>query len=342
MTIEDSGEVVQGNAEVSVEAQPEQVAELQADTAEVVETLAQPEEATVKPEEATVQPEETTVLPEETAVPPEGATVENISVEATALDAATLHASTVETSSLESAAPETAAKRVDAQNPEAMPQGPQLTDAQKVGLLEALLLASGDPLPISRIEELLHCKKDDVLKLADTLKQAYSDEAHGLELVLVASKLQLRTKPLYADYVRQLIAVKPRKLSQAALETLAVIAYQQPVVKSEVDKIRGVDVAPTIKTLLERKLIKIIGYQASVGQPALYGTTEDFLSIFGLSALSELPSLRDLKALVKEPGEALEEGSESVEEDESLEASDSDSCDEATPVEGEELQPLAQ
>jgi segregation and condensation protein B len=85
-----------------------------------------------------------------------------------------------------------------------------------------------------------------------------------------------------------------------------VIAYQQPVVKSEIDKIRGVDVAPTIKTLLERNLVKIIGYQASVGQPALYGTTEDFLKVFGLSSLAALPAMRDLKALAKEPGEALE------------------------------------
>jgi segregation and condensation protein B len=102
------------------------------------------------------------------------------------------------------------------------------------------------------------------------------------------------------------MAVRPRRLSQAALETLSVIAYQQPVVKSEIDKIRGVDVAPTIKTLLERNLVKIIGYQASVGQPALYGTTEDFLKVFGLSSLAALPAMRDLKALAKEPGEALE------------------------------------
>jgi segregation and condensation protein B len=151
------------------------------------------------------------------------------------------------------------------------------------------------------------------LALAESLKQSYEAENRGLEIVNVSSKLQLRTKAIYAEYVRNLIAVKPRKLSQAALETLAVIAYQQPVVKSEVDKIRGVDVAPTIKTLLERKLVKILGYQASVGQPALYGTTEDFLSIFGLTSLSELPSLRDLKALVKEPGEALEVSSEDAE-----------------------------
>jgi segregation and condensation protein B len=218
---------------------------------------------------------------------------------------------------------------------EEQPEGEQqvkLTDDQKVGLLEALLLASGDPLPISRVEELLACTKDDVLALAESLKESYAAEKRGLELVNVSSKLQLRTKALYAEYVRNLIAVKPRKLSQAALETLAVIAYQQPVVKSEVDKIRGVDVAPTIKTLLERKLVKILGYQASVGQPALYGTTEDFLSIFGLTSLAELPSLRDLKALVKEPGEALEvsESGEASEDVDSLEEGD------ATPSPSEE------
>jgi segregation and condensation protein B len=196
-------------------------------------------------------------------------------------------------------------------------QLPSLSDDQKVGLLEALLLASGDPLPISRIEELLGCSKDDVLALAESLKGAYAAENRGLELVNVSSKLQLRTKAIYADYVRNLIAIKPRKLSQAALETLAVIAYQQPVVKSEIDKIRGVDVAPTIKTLLERNLVKILGYQASVGQPALYGTTEEFLSIFGLASLAELPSLRDLKALVKEPGEALQGEGDGESQDES-------------------------
>lgn len=199
--------------------------------------------------------------------------------------------------------------------------GPTLSADQQIALVEALLLASGDPLPISRIGEILGIAKSDVLAIAESLKQLYAEERRGLELVTISSKLQLRTKAVYAEYVRNLIAVRPRKLSQAALETLAVIAYQQPVVKSEVDKIRGVDVAPTVKTLLERKLVKILGYQASVGQPALYGTTEDFLSIFGLTSLAELPSLRDLKALVKEPGEALEEANEdeASEDDETVE-----------------------
>ncbi len=189
---------------------------------------------------------------------------------------------------------------------EAAENRPALSEQQKAGLLEALLLASGDPLSIARIQEILNCSKADVLALADTLQKSCSAEERGIEVVVVAEKLQLRTKALYADYVRQLMAVRPRRLSQAALETLSVIAYQQPVVKSEIDKIRGVDVAPTIKTLLERNLVKIIGYQASVGQPALYGTTEDFLKVFGLSSLAALPAMRDLKALAKEPGEALE------------------------------------
>jgi len=180
----------------------------------------------------------------------------------------------------------------------------ELSEVQKVALLEALLLASGEPLSIARIQEVMAATKAEILQLADQLQALLASDSRGIELVVVAEKLQLRTKAEYADYVRQLMAVRPRKLSQAALETLAVVAYQQPVVKSEIDKIRGVDVAPTLKTLLERKLVKVLGYQASVGQPALYGTTEDFLQVFGLSALSALPSIQDLKALIKEPGEA--------------------------------------
>jgi segregation and condensation protein B len=192
-----------------------------------------------------------------------------------------------------------------------------LSEVEQVALLEALLLANGDPLSISRIQDVMGLTRAEILACADRLQGALADQGRGIELVVVAEKLQLRTKAAFAEHVRQLMAVKPRKLSQAALETLAVVAYQQPVVKSEIDKIRGVDVAPTLKTLLERKLVKIIGYQASVGQPALYGTTEDFLQVFGLAALSELPALQDLKALVKEPGEAQGAASSDDDVDES-------------------------
>jgi segregation and condensation protein B len=207
--------------------------------------------------------------------------------------------------------PETAGAGQDQETPRRV-----LSDVERVSLLEALLLANGDPLSIQRIQDVMGLSRGEVLESADRLQAGLVGDAHGIELVVVAEKLQLRTKAVYADYVRQLMAVKPRKLSQAALETLAVVAYQQPVVKSEIDNIRGVDVAPTLKTLLERKLVKIIGYQASVGQPALYGTTEDFLQVFGLSALSELPALHDLKALVKEPGEAQKASADEEQADE--------------------------
>jgi segregation and condensation protein B len=193
------------------------------------------------------------------------------------------------------------------------------SEKEQVALLEALLLASGDPLSIARIQEIMGLTKSEVLARADQLQGALVDDSRGIELVVVSEKLQLRTKALFADHVRELMAVKPRKLSQAALETLAVVAYQQPVVKSEIDKIRGVDVAPTLKTLIERKLVKIIGYQASVGQPALYGTTEDFLQVFGLPSLSSLPALRDIKALVKEPGESGDVASEENSEERAAE-----------------------
>jgi segregation and condensation protein B len=206
---------------------------------------------------------------------------------------------------------------------------PSLSESELVALMEALLFANGEPLSIARIQELLGMAKGEVLGLADKLAQSLNQSERGIELVVVAEKLQLRTRAKFADYVRQLMAVRPRKLSQAALETLAVVAYQQPVVKSEIDKIRGVDVAPTIKTLLERKLVKIIGYQASVGQPALYGTTEEFLQVFGLPALSALPSIQDLKALVREPGEAQ------VEQDESAEQLNSEGDEGATSAEVE-------
>ena len=184
------------------------------------------------------------------------------------------------------------------------PSKPAISEQDKIALLEALLLANGEPLSISRIQEIVGGTKGEILAVADQLQSVLAQDSRGIEVVVVAEKLQLRTKARFAEHVRQLMAVKPRKLSQAALETLAVVAYQQPVVKSEIDKIRGVDVAPTIKTLLERKLVKIIGYQASVGQPALYGTTDEFLQVFGLPALSALPAIQDLKALAKEPGEA--------------------------------------
>lgn len=193
---------------------------------------------------------------------------------------------------------------------------------EEVALLEALLLAYGDPMPLGKVQEVFQSSKKEVLGIVDRLQESCLSDARGIEVVVVGEKLQLRTKAGFAEEIRQVMAVKPRRLSQAALETLSVVAYRQPIVKSEIDKIRGVDVSPTLKTLSERQLVKIIGYQASVGQPALYGTTDDFLKVFGLPSLSSLPAIQDLKALISEPGEAqaASDGEQEPDEETSVES----------------------
>ena len=177
-------------------------------------------------------------------------------------------------------------------------------------LIEGLLFAHGEELSLERIAEVSRLPRDRVEGVLRELFDRYQHRDHGVELVQVAGKFQFRTKGDIARFVRELKAAKPRRLSAAALETLAIVAYRQPIVKSDIEQIRGVDVTPTLKTLLERSLIRIVGHQPSVGSPALYGTTEEFLAIFGLNSLSELPTLRDLKELDDEPGENSSEGSE--------------------------------
>ncbi len=198
--------------------------------------------------------------------------------------------------------------------------GAKRSPEQEVALLEALLLAHGDPIALSKLQEVFGLSKKELMGTVDRLQELCLAETRGIEVVVVGEKLQMRTKSCFAEQIRQVMAVKPRRLSQAALETLSVIAYRQPIVKSEMDKIRGVDVSPTLKTLSERQLIKILGYQASVGQPALYGTTDEFLKIFGLPSLSALPAIGDLQALIKEPGEAQQAQEEHLVEDDEEQA----------------------
>lgn len=196
--------------------------------------------------------------------------------------------------------------------PETVADLEQLPDVPRSALLEALLLAHADPVPAERLMETMRCSEDELREAVDALQAAYAPADRGLELISFSGKYHLRTKPICAVFVRELLAVKPRRLSRAALETLAVVAYQQPIVRSEIEKIRGVEVGPTLKTLLERNLVKIIGYQSTVGQPALYATTEEFLKIFAISALSDLPALRDMREFAREPGEIEEEDIDST------------------------------
>ncbi len=180
---------------------------------------------------------------------------------------------------------------------------------QKSALIEALLFAFGEPLSVEKLSEVTKLEETDIEIALAAIKEKFRSDTCGFELVCVAEQYQFRTKSRFSQFVRALKASAPRRLSNPALETVSIVAYRQPIVKSDIERIRGVDATPTIKTLLERNLIKIVGHQQTVGQPALYGTTDEFLKLFGLSSLSELPTLRDLQDLEKEPGEVEEEES---------------------------------
>jgi segregation and condensation protein B len=174
-------------------------------------------------------------------------------------------------------------------------------------LVEALLFVSGEPLGLERLMEITRADEVAIKEALTALDMKYTGGSNGFELLKVADKYQFRTRAIFAPYIRELKAERPRRLSAAALETLAVVAYRQPVVKSDIERIRGVDVTPTLKTLLERALVKIVGHQPTAGQPALYGTTEEFLRLFSLNSLAQLPSLRDLREFERDPGESEEQ-----------------------------------
>jgi segregation and condensation protein B len=184
--------------------------------------------------------------------------------------------------------------------------GAGVAEEDGVAALEALIFASGEGLSLERLEEITGLAQDVLARALQQLTQECAEPERGVELVAVAGLYQFRTKARFAEYLRVMKTERPRRLSHAALETLAVIGYRQPIVKSDIEKIRGVDATPTLKTLLDRQLIRIVGHKATVGQPALYGTTDRFLKLFGLNSLAELPTLRDLKELESDPGEAGE------------------------------------
>lgn len=193
-------------------------------------------------------------------------------------------------------------------------------------LLGSLLFVANKPIGVEKLAKVLKLDVAEIELLLEDLKELYSDDVHGFALHEIAGGWQFRTAPAAVDVVRRMIPKKIRKLSRAASETLAIIAYRQPVERAEVESIRGVDALPTLKTLLDANLVRIVGKQDAVGQPALYGTTTEFLEKFGLSDLSDLPSLHELEQLLNEPGESGEH--EELEDENADEDEDGGSLDE--------------
>lgn len=162
------------------------------------------------------------------------------------------------------------------------------------GAIEALLFASGQPLPAEKIAAILNIHIDHVHALIAEMSEAMKPEERGLVIVEVGEGYQLCTKPILVDIVNKLAEVQDSKLSTAALETLAIVAFKQPVTKQEIEGIRGVKADRVITTLLERLLIKEIGRKEAIGRPILYGTTNEFLQCFGLRSLEDLPDISAL------------------------------------------------
>lgn len=183
----------------------------------------------------------------------------------------------------------------------------RLTDEQARNVIHSLLFVSEKPLTVARIREVTGLTPARIQQALDALSGELREGISGVVLSEVAGGWQLRTAPESAEYVRRFLRVKPRRLTRAALETLAIIAYRQPVTRPEVEDIRGVDSGAVIKALLEWKLIKILGKKDEVGRPLLYGTTREFLEFFQLKDLASLPTLREFHELTEESQAIVEE-----------------------------------
>lgn len=172
---------------------------------------------------------------------------------------------------------------------------PRLDQEQLKAIVEALVFASPEPLTPKMLYKLLADEpREDVAAAVEALKKDYADRG-GLHLVDVAGGYQITTRPEFHEWVRRLFHERTtQKLSVQALETLAVIAYKQPITAAEVGEIRGVNTSGVLSTLLERHLIKIVGRKNVIGRPFLYGTTREFLIRFGLNDLSDLPKVEDM------------------------------------------------
>jgi len=161
-----------------------------------------------------------------------------------------------------------------------------------MGAIEAILFASGHPIEVSRIAAAINLESDVVYKLLKNIQDKYSTSSSGIELIELSDCFQLCTKPCYAEFVKKALEIKRNvPLSQAAMEILAIISYNQPVTKGFIEQVRGVDSSSTVNSLVEKGLVEEAGRMDVPGRPISYRTTTGFLRNFGLKSLDELPHL---------------------------------------------------
>ncbi|MBF0463879.1 MAG: SMC-Scp complex subunit ScpB [Nitrospirae bacterium] len=166
--------------------------------------------------------------------------------------------------------------------------------AEQTAIIEALLFIAGDPLSIDDIKRHTNLTDAEILSSLTTLINAYKDRNGGILVAEIAGGYQMTTNPAYAQWAKVLKKNKSMgKLSIAALETLSIVAYKQPITRVEIEEIRGVGSDWTLKILLERNLVKITGRKDAPGKPLLFGTTREFLQYFGLKNIADLPTLKE-------------------------------------------------
>ena len=184
-----------------------------------------------------------------------------------------------------------------------------MENSELKGIIEALLFVAGEPLSIDRIKAILEdADKKDIQAMLWELQHEYDMRLSGLRILEVAGGFQIASRPELAQWIKRLRKVKQSsRLSKPSLETLAIIAYKQPLVKAEIEDIRGVDSSGVLKGLLDKHMIKIVGRKDVAGRPILYATTREFLQYFGLRDISDLPTLKEFTELMPEEDTQISE-----------------------------------
>lgn len=172
------------------------------------------------------------------------------------------------------------------------------TEQELKNIIETLLFVADTPLSTDRIRSVIPADVKDIKDVLSRLSAEYEERKGGFALMEIAGGYQIRTRPEYSEWIKKLVQPNPLRMSKAALETLTIIAYKQPIIRSEIEHIRGVDSGGILRMLLELKLIRVLGRKEIPGRPLIYSTTKRFLEIFGLKDLKDLPTPDEIKGLV--------------------------------------------
>jgi len=182
-----------------------------------------------------------------------------------------------------------------------------MEDREVKSIIEALLFVAGEPVTLDTLRKIVEVDKYNTDRILRDLINDYSINNSGLLILEVAGGFQMVTNPASSPWIKKLLSTSmPKRLTQSSLETIAIIAYRQPIIKAEIEAIRGVNSDGVVKTLLDRRLVKILGRKEAPGRPLMYGTTQEFMQYFGLKDLAELPTLKEFEEMnIPEPLEEL-------------------------------------